>query len=281
MNKSKAFTQPINPIAGNYPTNWPGYYFLQPRISEGKPNLLHIGVDYNGPGGGNTDLGQEVYAISDGLIEKIIPWNRKYGFGNHLFIRHQLSDHLKKKYNCEIIYSHYAHLQEFKCHEGQIVTKGQLIAKLGNSGTKYAHLHLEIRKPTGLGYESYPTGKGSVWLRRYYFDSYLFIEDNTTEPVEKETTSESPSTTPDTIPPGETGSETPPAIVVDDDGTGNINSRDHTGTRGTDIPRTVYNVQPGTTNSSSSLSSPQTPQAILQIRNLIQKIIDFLKELFR
>ena len=185
MTKTDSFAQPIDNIAGEYGKfTWPGYVHLQPRESEGKPNLLHIGDDYNGSGGGNSDLGLPVKTIGDGVVEKIIRWNGNYGFGNHLFIKHYLSDYLKKLCGSDIIYSHYAHLDAFRCHEGQEVNKGQEIALLGHSGTRWAHLHLDIRRPIGRGYEDYPANKSINWLNERYFQPFTFIQQNNSPPAQ-------------------------------------------------------------------------------------------------
>jgi len=178
VKKTDSFSQPIDDVGGKYPTQWAGYVHLQPRTPEGKSHLRHLGDDYNGAGGGNSDLGYDVKAIANGVVEKVIYWNGRYGFGNHVFVKHYLSDYLKEKCGNGIIYSHYAHLDAFRCHEGQEVTKGQVIAKLGNSGTRWAHLHLSIRKPTGRGYEDYPSHKSLSWINERYFRPYTFIQEN-------------------------------------------------------------------------------------------------------
>lgn len=179
MKKATSFIQPMK-FTGTYPGNWPGYTFLQQRTPEGHPELRHIGVDYN-YGAANQDIGFDAICAASGVVEKCIKWNGAAGYGNHVFIRHELSDRLKAKYGCDVLYSHYAHLNDIACQEGQDINKGDLIGHVGNSGTQYGHLHVEIRKPTGLGYESYPSDKPEDWLRQYYFDPYLFIEENKTE----------------------------------------------------------------------------------------------------
>lgn len=184
MRKTDSFVQPISPIGGQYPGSWPGYIHLQPRTADTppRPDLRHIGDDYNGPGGGNSDLGMDVKCLGDGVVEACIFWNgSSYGFGNHIFIRHELTEELyqaiKRDYGIDsrILYSHYAHLSKIAVNVGQEVNKGQLIAKLGNSGTVYAHVHVELRKATGLGYESYPSFKPVEWINQYYLPPYLAI----------------------------------------------------------------------------------------------------------
>lgn len=180
--KTDSFVQPLPTFAGTYP-NWSGYVHLQPRTPEGLPNLLHIGDDYNGAGGGDADLGQNVVSVATGVVEITIPWNGNYGYGNHMFIRHEITEALRKSiktnYNIDtqILYSHYAHLKDFTVKAGQTVSKGQVIAHLGKTGTKFAHLHCEIRKPTGMGYEDYPSDiKKKSWVQQYYVAPFPFIE---------------------------------------------------------------------------------------------------------
>src|SRR3990167_3474602 len=212
MKPAIEFTQPISPIAGEYPESFPGYVFLQP-LGGGRTGV-HVGTDYNGPGGGNTDLGFDIFSVANGIVEKLIRWDGKsVGYGNHLFIRHQLSPYLEQKYGAKVIYAHYAHLEAFRCFEGQEVSKGQVIAKLGNTGTQYAHLHLEIRKPTGRCYNDYPSTQPLDWLRKYYFDCYPFIEENRKEP-QNETSP--PNTSPITSGTGEgtTVGETPTEFIL-------------------------------------------------------------------
>ena len=270
MKVSNEFSQPINPIGGTYPTSWAGYVHKQPRTAEGLPNSRHIGDDYNGPGGGNTDLGFDVSAVANGVVEKVIPWNKKAGYGNHLFIKHELTPYLQKKYGCKIIYSHYAHLESFRCFEGQEVSKGQVIAKLGNTGTKYAHLHLEIRKPTGRGYEDYPTNQSVDWIDKYYFTPFTFIEEN-----KKELTEQAPTTSPEP----EATIETEPSVVPEsppDDDSG-VTSPSGTGDSETSSTNEPDN---GSDTTSDVVVFPPDvlvdipPETPSKIPNLFQKIKD-------
>lgn len=189
--QADSFVHPIK-YAGNYDSFWPGYKHLQSRAGEGLPNNVHLGDDYNGAGAGNADLGMDVVAVANGIVEAVIQ-AYGYGFGKHIFIRHELTWGVRAKLlqlwgvnvPTPFIYSHYAHLNDFKISTGAEVKKGQLIAHLGNSGTQYAHTHLELRRPTGLGYESYPGKLTSPvtaftaplsWINQYYIPPFKTIE---------------------------------------------------------------------------------------------------------
>lgn len=183
MKKADSFTHSLPGYGGRYPNSWAGYVHLQQRTAENRPDLRHLGDDYNGPGGGNSDIGMDVVAVAAGVVEACIFWDGKsYGFGNHIFIRHELEDKLyealKARFGIDsrILYSHYAHLDKIAVRAGDEVDKGQLIGKCGNSGTTYGHEHNEIRKATGLGYESYPSARPVDWINQYYFTPFTTIE---------------------------------------------------------------------------------------------------------
>jgi hypothetical protein len=50
----------------------------------------HLGEDWNGEGGGDTDCGEPVYAISKGTI--VYAQNAGSGWGNVIILRHELPD---------------------------------------------------------------------------------------------------------------------------------------------------------------------------------------------
>lgn len=161
-------------FTGTYPTEWAGYSFLQ----WSSLGYWHEGVDYN-YGGGDTDYGKPVYACADGYIEWV--GTHTPGYGYHLFMRHEHPVH-------GVLYSHYAHLKEGSVSllAGTFVTRGSKIAECGKTGwnSMWAHLHFEIRKPIGQGYGFWPDPKKG-WTKekitKYYFDPFLFIEENSRE----------------------------------------------------------------------------------------------------
>ena len=118
--------------------------------AQGFGENYHLGDDWNGVGGGNTDLGDPIYAIANGYVS--FAEDLKGGWGNVIRIVHYNPDHSK-------IESVYAHCQSIAVLEGQYIKKGTIIGTIGTADGAYlAHLHLEVRDalnmPIGPGYSS-------------------------------------------------------------------------------------------------------------------------------
>jgi len=114
----------------------------------------HLGDDWNGVGGGNTDKGDAIFAIANGYVS--FAEDLKGGWGKVVRIIHYNPDKSK-------VESLYAHCESILVKQGQIITKGDKIATIGTAdGTYLAHLHFEIRnkinRPIGPGYSSDTTG---------------------------------------------------------------------------------------------------------------------------
>jgi murein DD-endopeptidase MepM/ murein hydrolase activator NlpD len=88
--------------------------------------VYHEGVDLAGP------AGQPVYATGDGVVESTeINFS---GYGNVIVIDHGFGYKTR-----------YAHLQEIKVTQGQVVLRGDRIGTLGSSGLSTGpHLHYEV-----------------------------------------------------------------------------------------------------------------------------------------
>lgn len=103
----------------------------------------HEGDDYNLKTGGNSDLGQPLFAIADGVVTSVHSHTTKPTFGNHIHIKHDGA--------WGTVWCHFAHCQKIFVKEGDSVREGQIIAYLGNSGTDSAHLHWSMKlQPTGI-----------------------------------------------------------------------------------------------------------------------------------
>lgn len=100
----------------------------------------HLGEDWNGRGGGNTDLGDPVYSVGNGLVT--FSKDVCCGWGKVVRIVHHLPNHPEYQY----VESVYAHLHTMDITVGSLVKRGQRIGTIGNANGRYnAHLHLEIR----------------------------------------------------------------------------------------------------------------------------------------
>lgn len=128
-----------------------GYYvafgFNEPNAAIG--NSRHLGVDWNGEGGGDSDLGDRVNAIGNGEMLEVVDdqGGTTTGFGNHVVIRHYLPQPINLNgQTVSYVNSLYAHLETVAgLSVGQAVSMGQQIGTLGKSGSAdFAHLHLKV-----------------------------------------------------------------------------------------------------------------------------------------
>ena len=86
---------------------------------------FHEGMDFT------ASIGTDIYATGKG---KVIFASRKQGYGNCLIIDHG--------YDYQTLYGH---IDKFKVRVGQQVSRGEIIATVGNTGkSKGPHLHYEV-----------------------------------------------------------------------------------------------------------------------------------------
>lgn len=136
-----------------------GYYDAQP-FGENH----HLGNDWNGNGGGDSDLGDPVYAISAGVVS--VASDHGGGWGNVVRVAHSCG-----AASMQELESLYAHLDTIEVSAGQHVHRGQRIGTIGTAGGQYkAHLHLELRAQPGL-----PLGGGYSDDTSGYLDPKAFI----------------------------------------------------------------------------------------------------------
>lgn len=149
------FDYPVGPPDGK------GYYNAQ-VFGKNK----HLGDDWNGTGGGNTDLGDPVYSMAEGIVT--FAEDIRGGWGRILRISHNIGT--RSEPDC--IEALYAHLDTMLVEQGDTVARGQHIAAIGNAhDIYYAHLHLEIRDTVGL-----PIGGGYGEETEGYLDPTAFIK---------------------------------------------------------------------------------------------------------
>ncbi|TDU81777.1 peptidase M23-like protein [Prosthecobacter fusiformis] len=107
----------------------------------------HLGEDWNGKAGGDSDLGDPIYATARGVV--VISENIGVGWGNCIIVRHAYRDETGK---IAMVDSLYAHLHQRMVKVGQTVEKGQLVGTMGgNNGMYLVHLHFEMRKNLRIG----------------------------------------------------------------------------------------------------------------------------------
>jgi len=89
---------------------------------------MHEGVDFTAP------TSTAVYATGDGRVEKLLRMDR--GYGNAVIINHGFG-----------YQTLYAHLSAFAVRQGQNISRGTLIGRVGNTGKSTGpHLHYEVIK---------------------------------------------------------------------------------------------------------------------------------------
>lgn len=163
------FDFPVGPPDGR------GYFITRGfRISE----TPHLGEDWNGNGGANSDLGDPIHATADGIV--VFSENAKLGHGNVIIIRHTYQEKDGSQAVCE---SSYHHLHERLVEKGTVVRRGQKIGTMGSNGGMYpVHLHFELRKTPGIGLERYMHDKSTenFWKPSEFINAHRPPQNSTT-----------------------------------------------------------------------------------------------------
>ncbi|NOQ73645.1 MAG: peptidoglycan DD-metalloendopeptidase family protein [Crocinitomix sp.] len=136
-----------------------GYYNAQVF---GKNN--HLGDDWNGNGGGDTDFGDTIYSVANGYIQSAE--NQGSGWGKVIMIKH----YMETESNVISLYAHCDKMLVTKANH--FIRRSEPIGTIGNADGIYpAHLHFEIRSDTDLG-----IGGGYSANTSGYLDPTKFIK---------------------------------------------------------------------------------------------------------
>jgi murein DD-endopeptidase MepM/ murein hydrolase activator NlpD len=93
-----------------------------------KTEMFHSGIDFTAP------TGTEIYATGNGVVERVEI--NGHGYGNNVIINHG--------FGYETLYGH---MSRIKVHQGQKISRGELIGYVGSTGTSSGpHLHYEVIK---------------------------------------------------------------------------------------------------------------------------------------
>jgi murein DD-endopeptidase MepM/ murein hydrolase activator NlpD len=148
-------------------------WYVATRFAERFGLGIHPGEDWNGRGGGNTDLGQPVHAIAAGRV--VHATDHAGLWGKVVIVQHVYYENHEKKR----IRSLYAHLAEIRVAAGDEVARRQVLGTIGqDAGRKYlAHLHLELRLDESLAPTYWPSSHARTadWVRERYAAPTAFI----------------------------------------------------------------------------------------------------------
>src|SRR5699024_7513136 len=124
-------------VTGNGLFNWPTSNKSVSSPFGPRWGRNHNGIDIS------ASRGTPTYAAADGVVSRAVSGcvegNKSCGsgYGNHIIVVHQL----KGKTYATV----YAHLSSLSVSQGQVVSAGQHIGGIGNTGHSYgAHLHFEV-----------------------------------------------------------------------------------------------------------------------------------------
>ena len=144
--------------------NGEGYYVFRGYYPNG-----HLGEDWNGNGGGDSDLGDPVYASGAGVV--VFSEDYLRGWGNVVIVR---TPYIDESGRVALVDSLYGHLDRRMVRKYQLVQRGQQLGTIGTAHGKYAaHLHFEMRKNINIGMarSSFDRGYSNYFSPRQFIAS--------------------------------------------------------------------------------------------------------------
>lgn len=179
---SDGFDYPVGIPDGTSGENDLGYYVIAGFGDTSYKGIPHLGEDWNSKQCGTCDLGDPVYAISNGYVRYadntgIDQWK------GVVIIDHasqpRITFGIQNEIGSDSISSMYAHLNTTQINEwvqeGDYVRRGQQIGIIGPTpeGSTGPHLHFEIRNDISIG-----LGNGYSTNTVGWIDPRSFIESN-------------------------------------------------------------------------------------------------------
>jgi murein DD-endopeptidase MepM/ murein hydrolase activator NlpD len=129
----------------NYPVVYAGNYKMDGVEGAGS----HFAVDWYSP------VGNPLRAIANGVVTKVS--YQSSGFGNHVVVKHENVPSLENENKLTTYYSSFSHLESSVVEVGDVVSKGEIIAYSGNTGTSTApHVHFQIDNANSPWQPSWP-----------------------------------------------------------------------------------------------------------------------------
>ncbi len=148
---------------------WPGAWFDATPYgtrydATGRP-AVHTGADLNLPN--DQDALAPVYAGASGVVRAAAVYPV---WGNLIIVEHKLADGTP-------IWTRYGHLNEMSVQANQVVSRGQMIGRVGNAFNRYAyHLHYDVaRIDLGKSPADWP-GDDLGRVMRDYLDPLAFTQ---------------------------------------------------------------------------------------------------------
>lgn len=126
--------------------------------------MWHTGIDINGVGGWDTDLGDPVYCVYDGIVTEACVGGSTWG--KIVRIWHPGLN----------IYTRNAHLKDIRVRAGQVIKRGTLIGTIGKGANNIfpAHLHFDMmKKVPGIPFDYGVVTLGATGItevKRVYID---------------------------------------------------------------------------------------------------------------
>lgn len=147
------------------------------RRSRGYRAHGHLGEDWNGNRGGDTDLGDPVYTVAHGVV--VFAQNFGHGWGNVVIVRHAYEEGGRQR----LVDSLYGHLDRILVRYGQQLRRGQQVGTIGTAGGRYeAHLHLEMRKDirVGMARHQFAQDDSIYWSPVEFINAHRRLKPSTT-----------------------------------------------------------------------------------------------------